>query len=77
MVKCKTVDVEVPACSEIVLEGYVNIGETRREGPFGDHTGYYSLADDYPVFHITCITHRKILFILLLSLVNRQWKIAS
>lgn len=59
MIKCKTVDVEVPACSEIVLEGYVNIGETRREGPFGDHTGYYSLADDYPVFHITCITHRK------------------
>lgn len=59
MVKCKTVDVEVPACSEIVLEGYVNIGETHREGPFGDHTGYYSLADDYPVFHITCITHRK------------------
>ena len=59
MVKCKNVDVEVPACSEIVLEGYVNIGETRREGPFGDHTGYYSLADDYPVFHITCITHRK------------------
>ncbi|WP_333792309.1 menaquinone biosynthesis decarboxylase [Megamonas funiformis] len=59
MVKCKTVDVEVPACSEIVLEGYVNIGETCREGPFGDHTGYYSLADDYPVFHITCITHRK------------------
>lgn len=59
MVKCKTVDVEVPACSEIVLEGYVNIGEIRREGPFGDHTGYYSLADDYPVFHITCITHRK------------------
>lgn len=59
MVKCKTVDVEVPACSEIVLEGYVNIGETRREGPFGDHTGYYSLADDYPVFHITCITHCK------------------
>lgn len=59
MVKCKTVDVEVPACSEIVLEGYVNIGETRCEGPFGDHTGYYSLADDYPVFHITCITHRK------------------
>lgn len=59
MVKCKTVDVEVPACSEIVLEGYVNIDELRREGPFGDHTGYYSLADDYPVFHITAITHRK------------------
>ena len=59
MVKCKTVDIEVPAGSEIVLEGYVEIGESRREGPFGDHTGYYSLADDYPVFHITCITHRK------------------
>jgi len=59
MVKCETVDVEVPAHSEIVLEGYVNIDELRREGPFGDHTGYYSLADMYPVFHITCITHRK------------------
>lgn len=59
MVKCETVDVEVPAQSEIVLEGYVKIDELRREGPFGDHTGYYSLADQYPVFHITCITHRK------------------
>lgn len=59
MVKCRTVDVEVPAHSEIVLEGYVKVDELRREGPFGDHTGYYSLADDYPVFHITCITHRK------------------
>ncbi|HWR38373.1 MAG TPA: menaquinone biosynthesis decarboxylase [Patescibacteria group bacterium] len=59
MVKCETVDVEVPAASEIVLEGYVKIDELRREGPFGDHTGYYSLADMYPVFHITCITHRK------------------
>ncbi len=59
MVKCKTVDVEVPANSEIILEGYVKVDELRREGPFGDHTGYYSLADDYPVFHITCITHRK------------------
>lgn len=59
LVKCKTVDVEVPAQSEIVLEGYVMLDELRREGPFGDHTGYYSLADDYPVFHITCITHRK------------------
>ena len=59
MVKCKTVDIEVPATSEIVLEGYVLESERRREGPFGDHTGYYSLADDYPVFHITCITHRK------------------
>ncbi|WP_294147970.1 menaquinone biosynthesis decarboxylase [uncultured Selenomonas sp.] len=59
MVKCKTVDLEVPAGAEIVLEGYVRTDEMRREGPFGDHTGYYSLADDYPVFHITCITHRE------------------
>ena len=59
MVKCKTVDMEVPAHAEIILEGYVRTDEARREGPFGDHTGYYSLADDYPVFHITCITHRK------------------
>lgn len=59
MIKCETVDIEVPANSEIVLEGYVLVDEFRREGPFGDHTGYYSLADDYPVFHVTCITHRK------------------
>jgi len=59
LVKCQTNDIEVPANAEIVLEGYVEIGENRREGPFGDHTGYYSLADDYPVFHITCVTHRK------------------
>jgi len=59
MVKCETSDLEVPANAEIVLEGYVELGELRREGPFGDHTGFYSLADDYPVFHITCITHRK------------------
>ena len=59
LVKCETVDVEVPAHAEIILEGYVMMDELRREGPFGDHTGYYSLADDYPVFHITCITHRK------------------
>jgi len=59
MIKCETVDVEVPAHCEIVLEGYVMLDELRREGPFGDHTGYYSLADNYPVFHITCITHRK------------------
>ena len=59
MVKCKTVDIEVPATAEIILEGYVLTDEKRREGPFGDHTGYYSLADDYPVFHITAITHRK------------------
>jgi 4-hydroxy-3-polyprenylbenzoate decarboxylase len=59
MVKCETVDIEVPAQAEIVLEGYVELGELRREGPFGDHTGFYSLDDDYPVFHLTCITHRK------------------
>jgi 4-hydroxy-3-polyprenylbenzoate decarboxylase len=59
MVKCETVDIEVPAQAEIVLEGYVELGELRREGPFGDHTGFYSLEDDYPVFHLTCITHRK------------------
>ena len=59
MTKCKTVDLEVPANAEIILEGYVSTDELRREGPFGDHTGYYSLADDYPVFHIQCITHRR------------------
>lgn len=59
MVKCETNDIHVPANAEIVLEGHVTLGELRREGPFGDHTGFYSLADDYPVFHIECITHRK------------------
>jgi 4-hydroxy-3-polyprenylbenzoate decarboxylase len=59
MVKCETSDIEVPANAEIVLEGYVELGELRREGPFGDHTGFYSLEDDYPVFHVTCVTHRK------------------
>ncbi|HDD35688.1 MAG TPA: menaquinone biosynthesis decarboxylase [Candidatus Desulfofervidus auxilii] len=59
MVKCITIDHEVPASSQIVLEGYVEPGERHIEGPFGDHTGYYSLPDEYPVFHITCITHRK------------------
>jgi 4-hydroxy-3-polyprenylbenzoate decarboxylase len=59
MVKCRTVDLEVPAHAQIVLEGYVEPGERRREGPFGDHTGLYSLADDFPVFHLQCITMRK------------------
>ena len=59
LVKCVTVDLEVPASSHIVLEGYVEPGERRREGPFGDHTGLYSQPDDFPVFHITCITQRK------------------
>jgi 4-hydroxy-3-polyprenylbenzoate decarboxylase len=59
LVKCETVDLEVPAHAEIVLEGYVRLDELRAEGPFGDHTGFYTMAEDYPVFHITCITHRK------------------
>jgi len=59
LVKCRTVDIEVPADAEIVLEGYVDLDERRIEGPFGDHTGYYSLADKYPVFHITAVTHTK------------------
>ncbi len=60
LVKGVTVDVEIPANSDIVIEGYVDPAEPlRREGPFGDHTGFYSLADDYPVFHVTCITHRN------------------
>jgi 4-hydroxy-3-polyprenylbenzoate decarboxylase len=59
MVKCETSDIEVPAQSEIVLEGYLELGEMRTEGPFGDHTGFYSLEDEYPVFHITCMTRRR------------------
>jgi 4-hydroxy-3-polyprenylbenzoate decarboxylase len=59
MVKCVTVGLEVPASAHIVLEGYVEPGERRREGPFGDHTGFYSQPDDYPVFHLTCVTRRK------------------
>ncbi|HET9741437.1 MAG TPA: UbiD family decarboxylase [Terriglobales bacterium] len=59
LVECETVNLEVPANSEIVLEGYVQLDELRPEGPFGDHTGFYTLEDDYPVFHVTCVTHRK------------------
>jgi 4-hydroxy-3-polyprenylbenzoate decarboxylase len=59
MVRCETVDLEVPARAEVVLEGYVDPEETRIEGPFGDHTGYYSPADRYPVFHLTCVTRRR------------------
>ncbi|MCC7232467.1 MAG: menaquinone biosynthesis decarboxylase [Bacteroidia bacterium] len=59
LVRCITQDVEVPADADIVLEGYIDPAEEYiLEGPFGDHTGYYSLADYYPKFHITCITHR-------------------
>ena len=59
LVRCETVDLEVPAHAEIVLEGHVNLEELRSEGPFGDHTGFYSLPDLYPVFHVSCITHRR------------------
>ncbi len=59
LVKCETIDLEVPANAEIILEGYVNLDELRTEGPFGDHTGFYSLEDEYPVFHVTCVTHRR------------------
>lgn len=58
-VQCKTIDMQVPADAEIIIEGFVDPNERRIEGPFGDHTGYYSLADEYPVFHVKCITHRK------------------
>ena len=59
LVKGKTVDLEVPAHAEMIIEGYVVPGYERMEGPFGDHTGYYSMPDMYPVFHVTCITHRR------------------
>lgn len=59
MVKCRTNDLMVPAEAEIVLEGYVDPAEMRLEGPFGDHTGYYSAADQYPVFHLTAMSHRR------------------
>jgi len=59
LVRCRTVDIEVPAHAEVILEGYVDPDDLRTEGPFGDHTGYYSLADEYPVFHVTCVTRRQ------------------
>ncbi|HEV2045329.1 MAG TPA: menaquinone biosynthesis decarboxylase [Chthoniobacterales bacterium] len=59
LVHCKTIDVDVPADVDFVLEGHVQPGEMRPEGPFGDHTGYYTAVEDYPVFHLTAITHRK------------------
>jgi len=59
LVKAKTVDLEVPAHAEIVIEGYVVPGEVRLEGPFGDHTGYYSMAEQYPLMHVTAVTHRR------------------
>jgi 4-hydroxy-3-polyprenylbenzoate decarboxylase len=59
LVKCKTIDLEVPATAEIVLEGYVQRGDEAIEGPFGDHTGYYSPAEPFPVFHVTAMTMRR------------------
>ncbi len=60
MVKCLTVDLEVPTDVDFVIEGYIDTTESlKEEGPFGDHTGFYSLTDLYPVFHVTCITHKK------------------
>ncbi|MFN8121006.1 MAG: menaquinone biosynthesis decarboxylase [Thermoleophilia bacterium] len=59
MVKCRTIDVEVPANAEIVIEGYVDATDIRPEGPFGDHTGFYTPVDDYPAFHVTAISHRR------------------
>ncbi|PLW92722.1 MAG: menaquinone biosynthesis decarboxylase, partial [Marinilabiliales bacterium] len=60
LVKSRTNNIWIPECSDIVIEGYIDTSEPlKNEGPFGDHTGYYSLPDDYPVFHVTCITHRK------------------
>ena len=59
LAKARTSDLMVPAEAEIVLEGYVLLDEQRMEGPFGDHTGYYSMPEPYPVFHVTCITHRN------------------
>ena len=60
LVQCKTIDLQVPATAEIILEGYIDLNEELvTEGPFGDHTGFYSLADLYPKFHLTALTHRK------------------
>jgi len=59
LVRCKTVDLEVPANAEIVIEGYAERGELQPEGPFGDHTGYYTPLEPFPVLHVTAITHRR------------------
>jgi 4-hydroxy-3-polyprenylbenzoate decarboxylase len=59
LVRCKTIDLDVPADVDLVLEGYVQPGEMRPEGPFGDHTGFYTAVEEYPVFHLTAVTHRR------------------
>ena len=76
LVKCETNDLEVPANADFVIEGYVDPTEPlREEGPFGDHTGYYTLPEPYPVFHITAITHRRDAFIRRRSWAFRRWRI--
>jgi 4-hydroxy-3-polyprenylbenzoate decarboxylase len=59
LVRCKTIDLDVPGDVDFVLEGFVQPGEMRAEGPFGDHTGFYTAIEDYPVFHLTAVTHRR------------------
>ncbi len=60
LVKCKTIDLEVPASADFIIEGYIDPAEPLlTEGPFGDHTGFYSLADQFPLFHVTALTHRS------------------
>jgi 4-hydroxy-3-polyprenylbenzoate decarboxylase len=59
LIKCRTVDLEVPANAEIVLEGYVDANDLRMEGPFGDHTGYYTPPEPFPTFTLTCIMRRR------------------
>lgn len=59
LVQAKSVDLQVPATAEVIIEGFVNTHELRLEGPFGDHTGFYSAAAPFPVLHVTCITHRR------------------
>jgi 4-hydroxy-3-polyprenylbenzoate decarboxylase len=59
LVKARTVDLEVPARAEIVIEGYIKKGELADEGPFGDHTGYYTPVEPFPVLHVTAITMRR------------------
>ena len=60
LVQCETNELKVPANADIVIEGYIDpVEPLRQEGPFGDHTGFYTLPEPYPVFHITAITHRK------------------
>ena len=74
LVKCETVDLEVPATSEIVLEGYVELDELRMEGPFGDHTGFYTPEDLYPVFHVNASRIARIRSMRRPLWASRRWK---